>query len=391
MGPPTPSVEQKTLLDRTATPPTTTTNTPAYHDPSAAPSLATTSVNVVLYVLSGCTQPILMTVLRTSGLADPSCQLYMLWYYMGTASALVLLLRDPNGVSWPSLRTMAKASGIALWDIGAQTMNYTGAAMTGPAIFAIIYASVTVWAALYSQLFLKRRMDGWQWMAVVTVFAGLALTATDSLELGSGVKQGLILVILGSSMHGLFYVMSEAVMTRGDEKLSVPQNCAIQGLTASASFLVWQCLYTLPHLEEKLRQPMRAAGTSVGKAVFLLAVFALVSFIHSITFYHTLRHLPGGSTSAGVFKGLQAVLVFLATHLIYCGHVGGAEMCFTVTKFISLLTVSSGVLAYGYATSKSNSSISDAIKKNDSLEEDDDHHDAIETEPAIEIGSIRVV
>ena len=343
-----------------------------YHDPSAAPSLATTVVNVSLYVLSGCTQPILMTVLRTAGLADPSCQVYMLWYYLGTASA-IFLSRSATA-SWPSTPTILKACGIALWDIGAQTMNYTGAALTGPTIFAIIYASVTVWAALYSQLLLRRIMDAYQWMAVVAVFVGLALTATDSLELGPGVKHGLFLVVCGSSMHGLFYVMSEAVMTKGEEKLTVQQNCAVQGLTASASFLLWQAVYTLPHWEEKLRAPMRTAGTSIGKGVGLLAIFALVSFIHSMTFYHTLRHLPGGSTSAGVFKGLQAVLVFVATHLIYCGRVGGAEMCFSGTKFVSLVTVGGGVLWYGYATSNNNNT-----KKKD------DSYDSIENEAAIEI------
>lgn len=299
----------------------------------------------------------------------------MLAYYLGTASALFLLRGD---LAWPSTHTILKARGIALWDIGAQTMNYTGAAMTGPTIFAIIYASVTVWAALYSQILLRRRMNAHQWAAVVVVFGGLALTATNSLELGSSVKRGLILVIAGSSMHGLFYVMSEAVMIKGEERLTVPQNCAVHGLTAFATFSVWQIIYTLPRWEAKLQTPMQEAGTSIWKAVFLLFVFGLVSFIHSITFYHTLRHLPGGSTSAGVFKGLQAVLVFMITHVIYCGRVGGAEMCFSVVKFVSLVTVTGGVLGYGYATSKGHSSI--AAKKEDTSERDDDGYNSVENE-----------
>ena len=47
--------------------------------------------------------------------------------------------------------------------------------------------------------------------------------------------------------------------------------------------------------------------------------------------------------SAGVMKGLQAVLVFVASHLIYCGRTGGTEMCFTTGKFLSLVTVTGGV------------------------------------------------
>lgn len=36
-------------------------------------------------------------------------------------------------------------------------------------------------------------------------------------------------------------------------------------------------------------------------------------------------------------KGLQAVLVFAATALVFCGNTGGEEMCFTGMKFASLV------------------------------------------------------
>ena len=322
-------------------------------------SLLVTIIIVSLYVLSGCTQPLLMTLLRRAGFADPKCQLYMMFYYFGPATAIFLVPKkqassaDDNegGVSsWPSWKTIAKASGIALFDIAAQTMNYTGASLAGPTIFAIVYSSVTIWAALYSQLFLGRKMGMYQWIGVIGVFGGLALTATDSSSLGSEVVHGLVLVTIGSSMHGLFYVMSEAVMTKGSERLTVPQNCAVQGLTASFGFLLWQLCFTVPRLEEKILDPMAEAGTSWLEGLSLLIVFGAISFIHSITFYHALRHLPGGSTTAGIFKGLQAVLVFLLTDWIYCGRLGGDEMCFTTTKFVSLVAVGLGVTWYGIAT-----------------------------------------
>lgn len=341
------------------------------------PSSTLTLILVSLYVLSGCTQPILMTAIKSAGLADPSCQLYMLFYYLGTASAVFLL----KGTSLPSKTTIAKASGIAIWDIGAQSMNYTGAALAGPTIFAIVYSSVTIWAALYSQAFLARRMNRAQWMAVLSVFGGLALTATDSLELGPGVVHGLVLVVLGSSMHGLFYVMSEAVMTKGSEVLTVEQNCAVQGVTASLSFALWQLLYTLPRWQTKLGEPTKAAGTTALGGLALLVLFGFVSFVHSITFYHTLRHLPGGSTSAGVFKGLQAVLVFVLTHLIYCGRVGGDEMCFSTIKFLSLVTVAGGVLWYGHATSQLNATSAN----NKTIKEDNTYQSVVDPSLRLEM------
>ena len=81
----------------------------------------------------------------------------------------------------------------------------------------------------------------------------------------------------------------------------------------------------------------------------------MANLVHSITFYHTLAYYPGGATSAGVMKGLQAVLVFVAAHLLYCGRIGGEEMCFTISKLLSLCTVVGGVTLFGVATETASS------------------------------------
>ena len=322
-------------------------STPVFEEKIPSPSL--TWFNACLYVFSGCLQPLLMILCRNAGLADSSSQLYMLFYYLGPAAVLLRLWW--YGIPWPSSKTVAKGAGIAFFDIFAQTLNYTGASLAGPTIFAIVYSSVTVWTAVFSQLLLGRTLSLWQWGSVLVVFGGLTLTATDSLQLGQKIVHGLILVLLGSMMHALTYVMSEFIMTVGDSKLSVQQNCAVQGIVATVSFGIWQLVYTLPRWDEKIGQPMNDAGTTAWDALKILGLFAATNFVHALTFFHTLRHYPGGATSAGIMKALQAVLVFVATHLVYCGRIGGEEMCFSKGKFSSLVTVTGGVLAYGYATS----------------------------------------
>ena len=222
--------------------------------------------------------------------------------------------------------------------------------MSGPTIFAIIYSSVTVWTAVFSRILLGRVMNCWQWINVVTVFAGLTMTATDSENIGDEVFMGACLIILGSVMHGLTYVMSEAVMTVGEEKLTVVQNNFVQTSVAGGLFLVWQLLYTFPHFNQYIRTPMQNAGTTFWYAAVLLVGFGVSNVVHSLTFFHTLCYFPGGATSAGVMKGLQAVLVFVCTSLLYCSRIGGPEMCFSTSKFLSLITVCGGVVGYGYAT-----------------------------------------
>lgn len=95
--------------------------------------------HATLYVLSGCTQPLLMTLLKDAGIADPTCQLYMLFYYFGPACFIFTLL-GRNADGWPSNRAILKAIGIALFDIVSAAMNYTGASLAGPTIFAIVYS-----------------------------------------------------------------------------------------------------------------------------------------------------------------------------------------------------------------------------------------------------------
>jgi len=68
--------------------------------------------NAAFYVLSGCCQPLLVTLLKEAGLADSKCQIYMLFYYILPAiSTLPLLLGDARQSSWPTRRSVFKASG----------------------------------------------------------------------------------------------------------------------------------------------------------------------------------------------------------------------------------------------------------------------------------------
>mmetsp|Transcript_6184 Transcript_6184/g.9495 ORF Transcript_6184/g.9495 Transcript_6184/m.9495 type:complete len:357 (+) Transcript_6184:130-1200(+) len=318
-----------------------------------SPSQLAVWTNAIFYVLSGCSQPLIMTLCKNAGLADPFCQLPMFFYASGPFLLIVPLLRrgcfSSNHV-WPSKTATLQASGICLFDMVATLMNYTAASMAGPTIFSIVYSSVTVWTALFSKLFLQRSMTKWQWCGVSLVFFGLILTATGSLELGNEIIHGTTLVLVGSTLHALTYIMCEGIMTKAKEKLTVLENNAIQSSVATVVMLAWQVVYTIPNWEEKIRQPMQASRTTPNEALGILLLFGLSNLIHSYTFYCTLRYVAGGSTSAGVMKALQAVLVFVASHLAFCHGVVGSEMCFTRGKFLALVTVSGGVIWYSVAT-----------------------------------------
>jgi len=375
---------------------------------TSSQNLFTAFVAATLYVISGSTQPLLMTLVKESGLGDPMCQLYMLFYYLGPALVSFTLCipssssrsvpsvtsstlsvssssspsssispsvqssnnnnNNNNNSVWPKRHILIKSAGIASIDIVAQAMNYTGSTFCGPTIFAIIYSSVTIWTALYSRIILARTLNTTQWIGVFIVFAGLSITAWDSAALGSQVLRGALLVFMGSSLHAMTYVLSEAIMTKRtaangrthhdstNDHLSVTTNCAIQGLVALFVYITWQCVYTLPRFQERIVLPAQQSGTSLTTALLILSSLGGSNLVHALTFFYTLKCFPGGATSAGVMKGLQAVLVFVFTSVVYCGRSGedgegeGEEMCFTRIKFISLVVVVGGVLIFAIGT-----------------------------------------
>lgn len=123
-----------------------------------------------------------------------------------------------------------------------------------------------------------------------------------------------------------------------------------QGIVACLGFLVWQVCYTLPRFQTLILDEMNNAGTTVLKAWCILISISLANLLHSVTFFQTLKDFPGGATSAGVMKGLQAVLVFLFSSIVLCGRIGGSEMCWSQTKLVSLVVVVVGILYYGKST-----------------------------------------
>ena len=230
-----------------------------------------------------------------------------------------------------------------------------------------------------------------QWIGVVLVVFGLSVTAMDSVSEGEHVFAGAILILVGSSLHAITYVLSEMIMVPSSETesagrfikfrlepISTRANCAIQGIMACLVFFVWQIFYTFPRFQVLILNQMNNAGTTLCQAFCILISITLANILHSITFFQTLKDFPGGATSAGVLKGLQAVLVFLISSVMLCGRIGGSEMCWTQTKLLSLVVVVCGILLYGKSTT--------------SKEEKDPkcgEHPSIET--SIKIHSVNVV
>ena len=305
-----------------------------------------TWIAATFYILSGVTQPLIMTIAKQVGISNPEAQLYMVFYYLGPS------LMGFFVTEWPSTPDTLKTCTIALFDLCAQAMNYTASTYAGPTLFAIIYSSVTVWTALFSRIILGRQLNSLQWLGVFVVFGGLCIAGWSSVELGEQVVHGCVLVTLGSAMHALTYVFSEGVMVKGT--VNPTSNCAIQGGAACLILIGWQLVFTRRHWETLILEPISQQSSSYAHPWFVIALvligFGVANLVHALCYFMTLQKFPGGATSAGVMKGLQAVLVFVFSSVVYCGRLGGQEMCFSTLKLVSLVVVVGGVVVFGKAT-----------------------------------------
>jgi len=192
-----------------------------------------------------------------------------------------------------------------------------------------------------------------QWASIFVVFLGLCLTAWSNPSQSKQSVQvawGTICILVGSCMHGGFYVMSDAIMQPVNEAtrrhfLYPREITALQSAVACSCLGLWQIFYTVPRWKQLIQTPLEDAATTNWEASMLLLSFAGANTVHASTFYFTIANYPGGSTSAGVFKGLQAVLVFVAAHWMFCGA-DRPEMCWSLSKMVSLVLVVCGVSVY---------------------------------------------
>jgi hypothetical protein len=97
---------------------------------------------------------------------------------------------------------------------------------------------------------------------------------------------------------------------------------------------------------------MKQAQTTYTQAILLLSSLSIFNAIHSLTFYYTLKYVPGGATTAAVMKGLQAVMVFVFSWIVdVCIHTSTSPI-FSWRKWSSLILVVTGVVLYGSMSKK---------------------------------------
>lgn len=294
-----------------------------------------------LYVASGTLQPILIEVLTYNGACEKSTFLFILPTYIGMTMSL---LSNVGALKHGKIRWF-KMILLAVIELCSAALCFTGLVCAGSAVFTVIYSSVTVYTALFSRLFFGRELHYMQWGGVLMVMLGLTSSSIGATFGGDdGEKDvgiGIIMIIIGSLFHSLVYILTESIL-KSENPIAPEFLGSFMGCVGVIVFGLWQVFYTFPRFQDLILDEIDAHDgdlTVIGMTYFTLVI---VNLVHGVCFYHLIKSV--GSTTTGILKGVQSVVVFVISHFAFCSL--QKSQCFTASKGASLIVVVCGVLCY---------------------------------------------
>ena len=298
---------------------------------------------LILFVGSGVMQPLLISTLGYNGAYDRSTLLFLLPNYIGMS--LAGLLRA-DVFSKGTLRR-AKMLKLCAVDVVSQFLCQYGLSVAGSSLYIIVYSSCTMWIAVLSRCILKRKLLSAQWAGCGIVVGGLAITggnlaATLGEKSDTEIALGAAMILFGSVSHAYTWVLVEVLLNEDSDPILPEAVSAIMGFAGVAVFATWQLVYTLPRAGELVFGQIASHGGNNATITLAYALLTVASLVHAVTFYHLVGGL--GAVTAGILKGLQAVAVFIGSHVLFCSV--QPSQCFSVPKAWSLVLVVCGTTLY---------------------------------------------
>ena len=235
----------------------------------------------------------------------------------------IFIRRPPFPVNpWPIIA-------VSFVDFFAMSLNTVGIYYLGSAKYQLVYSSVVVFTAMFSRIFIGRKLRLRQWMSLFLIVFGLAVSSTPRKEPVSFV--GLGFTACGTIMFALEYVMHEFFL----KNVQPEQMGVYMGMFSGIWTLIYINVYALRNVEGvtvKLDQT----------AYVLYLVLILGSLGHSWSYFRLVKGV--GATYVGILQAVRAISVFFASSLLFCA--ADALQCFTSLKFVSSMIVVTGVILF---------------------------------------------
>ncbi|KAF9570879.1 hypothetical protein EC968_001318 [Mortierella alpina] len=247
---------------------------------------------------------------------------------------------------WPVIQ-------VAVMDVIANALVTVGFFYVGSGMYQVIYSSIVIWCAILTRIFLSRKLNNVQWVAIVGVTCGLAISAVGTVQEASpdGPVQTWLeksfgaLVTLGATfLYACVYVLSDKVLSTFKPKPIPEKVCSMVGTYASLLTFIYLCVHTFPNWQTEVLDVVAAHQGSWTTIIIVYPLLTISSLLHSLNYYVLLSRI--NNIAVGILQSLRAVLVFVMSHYLFCGV--SATQCFNQWKFVSAIVVIGCVTLFSF-------------------------------------------
>ncbi|KAG0238601.1 hypothetical protein BGW42_004363 [Actinomortierella wolfii] len=282
--------------------------------------------------------------------------------------------REARAATW---RLHLPIIAVASMDCIANALVTIGFFYVGSGLYQIIYSSIVIWCAILTRIFLSRRLRKLQWVAIFGVTIGLAISAVGKAQDASpdGVKQSWLersfgsLITMGATfLYACVYVLSDKVLSTtskyGEHAPSPEKVCSLVGTYATLISGVYLAVHTIPQWQTEVVDLVQTRGGVWSEILGVYPLVTLSSLIHSLNYYVLVKRV--GSVATGLLQSLRAVLVFVMSHLMFCGQDPG--QCFNEAKGVSAIVVIGFVLLFSLSAKPANAVTTTTTVNSDEME-----------------------
>lgn len=260
---------------------------------------------------------------------------------------------------------------LAFNELGGFLTGLTGLSMAGSGLYQVVFSGATVFTALLTTLFLRKRLSFLQWSFVATITLGLMITAEQVTHMrteagAASVVSGVSFVLVSCLFYSTNYVIAEHLLDHEAQEddegpslsssgptlgnvLPPPSGLELSLYTGGTCLLLFGAYvvtHTLPHWDELVTASIARhhGDTTIIMEEYLYLTIA--SFFHAISHYDIVATV--GAVPVGVLNAIRAVSVFAASAKLFCRR--QASQCYSGRKGVSTAVVVVGAIGYSLAS-----------------------------------------
>ncbi|KAK8802792.1 hypothetical protein WA171_006464 [Blastocystis sp. BT1] len=229
----------------------------------------------------------------------------------------------------------------ALCDFTGYIIRTIGLSYCGSGLFQVAFSSVAIWSALFSFVFLKRKISPLQWLGILIVTFGLILSPLSTNTSGNSPLTGILLTLLGAQFYALSYILNEYISTLPGNKGS-KETCKWIGIINTSISLLLICFDTYPHRQTLILRPLLSHHATLTMALKATGLYILSHFVHSWALFSIQGVL--GAVWTGLLQCVRACVVFLVSSYLFCKM--DVNQCLTTSKAVATIIVCLGILIF---------------------------------------------